>query len=237
MRKNRNRNRKAGKDLSAKPKLMSSIAAAGPQATPDPVKDGGTDNFTIQQSGADAVTPAVIVEAAPSQQTDNAISKAFVETSTRNDGASQAPIEIHAAGQQMRVHPLAKIFPLPSEDDLRNLADNIAERGLLDPVVLLDGKILDGRCRYLACALVGVECKYETFVEGDPLGYVVSRNLHRRHLTESQRAMVAAKLANMDIGANQHTEGVPIGRAAKLLNVGKRSVSRQRKSCGSVIRS
>jgi hypothetical protein len=73
-----------------------------------------------------------------------------------------------------------------------------------------------------------VEPKFEQYEGSDPLGYVLSRNLHRRHLTESQRAMVAAKAADLKRGANQHSEGLPIGRAADLLNVGQRSVARAR---------
>jgi hypothetical protein len=53
----------------------------------------------------------------------------------------------------------------------------------------------------------------------DPLSYVVSLNLRRRHLSESQRAMVAAKLATLKLGDNQHSEGLPIGRRSELLNV------------------
>jgi hypothetical protein len=65
----------------------------------------------------------------------------------------------------------------------------------------------------------------------DPLAFVISANLRRRHLSESQRAMVAAKLATLKRGDNQHS---PIGEtsqatAAELLNVGKRSVERARK--------
>ncbi|MFI0377350.1 MAG: hypothetical protein ACH255_11865 [Candidatus Thiodiazotropha sp.] len=63
----------------------------------------------------------------------------------------------------------------------------------------------------------------------NPVAYVLSLNLHRIHLNESQRAMVAAKIANLEKGSNQHS---PIGagktqaEAAELLNVGKRSVER-----------
>lgn len=62
-----------------------------------------------------------------------------------------------------------------------------------------------------------------------PEAFVVSRNLHRRHLNESQRAMVAAKIATLARGANQHSpigETISQGNAAELLNVGKRSVER-----------
>src|SRR5262249_5566987 len=52
--------------------------------------------------------------------------------------------------------------------------------------------------------------------------------LRRRHMNESQRAMVAAKLATLKLGDNQHSEGLPIGRGSELLNVGERSVARAR---------
>jgi hypothetical protein len=132
------------------------------------------------------------------------------------------------AGDRMPFHPLADIFPVLGEESLWELAQDIREHGLLDPVVLHDGKILDGRCRYMACKMVRVECRYENFVGGDLLGYIVSRNLHRRHLTGSQRAMAAARIADMKVGANQHSVGMPIGGASDLLNVGQRSVSRAR---------
>jgi ParB-like chromosome segregation protein Spo0J len=227
MRKNRNRNRKAGKHLSAKPKLMSSANAAGPEATPDPVSDGGTDNFTTQQSGADAATPVEAVQAAATPQADNVIPEAFAEPSTSTDDALQeTQTEADPAGPEMQVHPLAKIFPLPSEDDLRSLAEDIKQNGLLEPITTFQGVILDGRCRYLACGRAGVEPKFENYVGDDPLGYVISRNLHRRHLSESQRAIVAARIADLKIGANQRTAGTPIGAAAKALNVSARSVTR-----------
>jgi hypothetical protein len=65
----------------------------------------------------------------------------------------------------------------------------------------------------------------------DPLAFVISANLHRRHLNESQRALIGAKLATMRHGANQHTkQGGPIGlsiaETAKLINVGEMSIKR-----------
>src|SRR5262245_19000281 len=224
MRKNRNRNRKAGKD--PKPKSMSSATAAGPEATRDPVSEGGTGNFMTEQSGADGGTPAMIADVAASLRADNEILEAWADPSRHNDGASQAQIEADPAGQQMQVHPLAEIFPLPSEEDLHNLAADIKQNGLLEPITTFQGMILDGRCRNLACQLASAELKFVEYADADPVGYVLSKNVRRRHLTESQRAMVAAKLADRNVGANQYTEGVPIGRAAKLLNVSERSVAR-----------
>src|SRR5262249_55098335 len=113
------------------------------------------------------------------------------------------------------------------------LVEDIREHGLREPVILLGKQILDGRNRYRACQQAGVDCQFENYEGNDPAAYVVSLNLKRRHLDESQRAMVAAKLATFKRGDNQHT---PIGeaskgKAAELLNVGKRSVDRTAAVC------
>jgi N6-adenosine-specific RNA methylase IME4/ParB-like chromosome segregation protein Spo0J len=129
----------------------------------------------------------------------------------------------------LEFHPLAEIFPLIEGQDFTDVVADIRARGLREPVVLFEGKILDGRNRYRACIEAGIECRVETYTGNDPVGYVISLNLRRRHLSESQRAMVAAKLATLHDGQRADlVEGLPIGRASKLLNVGDRSVARAR---------
>lgn len=92
-------------------------------------------------------------------------------------------------------HPAAQIFPMMSGDELYGLAEDIKTNGLKDPIILLDGKILDGRNRYAACVKIGIEPTVETYKGRErPIDYVVSRNLHRRSLTPSQRAAVVAKV-------------------------------------------
>jgi N6-adenosine-specific RNA methylase IME4 len=125
-------------------------------------------------------------------------------------------------------HPLAEIFPLLEGDAFAELVEDIRAKGLHEPIVLHEGKILDGRNRYRACQQAGVVPRVEIYTGTDPLGYVISLNLKRRHLDESQRAMVAARLATLKLGANQHSEGLPIGRASELLHVGERTVARAR---------
>lgn len=70
---------------------------------------------------------------------------------------------------------------------------------------------------------------FDEYSGDDPVGFVVSLNLHRRHLNESQRAMVAAKIASLPQGANRHTLERQIcrstqGEAAAQLKVGERTV-------------
>jgi hypothetical protein len=93
-------------------------------------------------------------------------------------------------------HPAPGLFPLLDDAELRVLADDIKAHGLLHPIARdASGLILDGRNRLRACKLAGVEPTYETWRgEGSPAAWIVSQNLHRRHLTVSQRAMMGAGL-------------------------------------------
>ncbi|MGJ4893745.1 MT-A70 family methyltransferase [Bradyrhizobium oligotrophicum] len=107
----------------------------------------------------------------------------------------------------LRPHPFANLFPMLSEAELAELASDIAANGQAETVKLHKGMILDGRNRYAACALKRLGVSTEIF-EGDDraaLNWVISKNLKRRHLNESQRAMVAAKLATLRLGDNQHS--------------------------------
>lgn len=97
-------------------------------------------------------------------------------------------------------HEYAGLFPAAGEDTVAMMADDIRQRGLLNPIVLLDGRILDGRCRHAACALAGVEPVFTEYTGTNPLCDAISWNVHRRHMSESQRAMVAATIANMPAG-------------------------------------
>lgn len=124
-------------------------------------------------------------------------------------------------------HPLAELFPMLSEQEMHEMADDIVTYGQREPIVLLDGKILDGRNRYAACRFAEVEPEFTDHAGDDPLGFVLSLNLHRRHLSESQRAMVAARLVDWDIGINQSTAGsanLPTREAARRLSISERAV-------------
>jgi N6-adenosine-specific RNA methylase IME4 len=131
---------------------------------------------------------------------------------------------------ELRFHPLADIFPLMRGAEFDALVADIKANGLHECIALLDDQVLDGRNRYRACIAAGVDPLFVPYRGDDPAAYVVSMNVARRHLSESQRAMVASKLATLKRGDNQHS---PIGEtsqatAARLLNVGKRSVERAR---------
>lgn len=97
---------------------------------------------------------------------------------------------------QLEYHPAAAFFPLMSEDQFVKLIHDIGEHGLLEPIVLYEGKILDGRNRYQACLKLGIEPVFEEAKLGEQsaMEYALSKNLHRRHLNAAQRAALALDL-------------------------------------------
>src|SRR6202790_3529094 len=91
-------------------------------------------------------------------------------------------------------HPAANMFPMMGEEDgeLSGLVESIKQNGLQNPIVLLDGKVLDGRNRLTACKLADVEPLFLDWDgEGDPSEWVVAQNAVRRNLSQSQRAVAA----------------------------------------------
>jgi len=136
----------------------------------------------------------------------------------------------------MEFHPMANIFPMLGVEELGELADDIMLNGLHQSVELFEGKILDGRNRYLACELVGIEPDYIEYEGDDSLGYVLSLNLHRRHLTASQRAALAVEIANMAHGGDRKSDQgakLPLEitneQAAEKLDVSERYVKEAKK--------
>ena len=113
------------------------------------------------------------------------------------------------------------------------LKEDINKTGkLLHPIVLFENKILDGRNRYKACKALALQPDFVELPAGtNPIAYVISANEQRRHMSQSQRAFAAAKLANLKLGDNQHSggEGLRIGRASQLLNASETTVNRCKK--------
>lgn len=143
----------------------------------------------------------------------------------------------NALPDYVKVHSAAEIFPMLTQERFADLVQDIKENGLLEALTTdQDGALLDGRNRYLACAEAGVEPRYATY-KGDPWRYVISANLHRRHLTDTQRALIAGRLAVRLPGrpaekasSDAFTEATPTRRdAASLLQVSGVAVERARR--------
>ena len=112
----------------------------------------------------------------------------------------------------LQFHPLAAIFPLMEGAELGALTDDIRAHGLVEPIILPEGRILDGRNRYLACRGADVQPTYRPFEGVDPFAFVISANLHRRHLTRGQRHTLIEKL----LQANPEQSDRQIAQQAKV---------------------
>lgn len=147
-------------------------------------------------------------------------------------------------------HPLAALFPMLAEDRRPSFRASL-EQKQNHPIILHKGLILDGRNRERELTELNKPVSYVVFVgtERQALDLVIAENLERRDLTDKQRAMIAASIATLRLGDNQHTRAatpigapsldlgqpsapeaasssVSLGEAAVLMNVPRRSVDR-----------
>ena len=107
---------------------------------------------------------------------------------------------------KLPVFPAADVFPMMADDELSELAEDIAANGLHEPLVKAEIEtpdepkhpmtwmLIDGRNRRAACKLAGIEPRIRVLNGDDPTAYVLSANIHRRHMTKGQRAMAVAMI-------------------------------------------
>lgn len=135
--------------------------------------------------------------------------------------------------EQYTNHPAADLFPMMQGIQWKEFKEDIRQNGFQESVTLYKGQILDGRNRYKAAVELDMLddlpiCEIDDDFDIDPYQWVISRNLHRRHLNESQRANIAAKLANMKEGRpssdTAQIYAVSQEDAAKMLQVSRSSV-------------
>lgn len=135
------------------------------------------------------------------------------------------------APEKLKYHPATEIFPAMSDEEFAELLEDVREHGQREPVwVDKEDRLIDGRHRVRACHELDRPVLVRVF-EGDDdevCGFVLSLNLKRRQLKGSQRAFVAARLATLRRGSNQHTsiEGCSVEQASRQLGVGRSSVER-----------
>jgi hypothetical protein len=148
---------------------------------------------------------------------------------------------------EYRLHPYALLFPPMTESEYLALKESIRQHGQRDPIVLwgdLENQnlpmeqcpVLDGRNRLRACEELGEKPKTirRYMTDADALQYVLDANLHRRHLTDGQRAAIAAEIATLKVGRPpemETEENPPIGGisqpdAAEKMHVSLRSTQR-----------
>lgn len=113
----------------------------------------------------------------------------------------------------LQIHPVADLFPMLPDDELAELAADIKERGQLQPIILdAEGRILDGRNRYAACAMAGVEPRFEAYSGDDPNGYALAVNVARRSLRPSQKYMIKEMARRLAVVNGSHATKTVISR-------------------------
>lgn len=138
---------------------------------------------------------------------------------------------------EMLPHSAANLFPMMDDEAFAQLKADIAEHGQREPIIVHNGLVLDGRNRLKACQELGIEPDHKQFEgsEGEVLDFVISLNLHRRHLSTTQRAVVAADIANMkqgertDLEPSVNLQKVSTTKAAEMLNVSTSAVNKVKK--------
>lgn len=145
-----------------------------------------------------------------------------------------------AANDEIEWHPMAAAFPSMRGAAFSAFLESIRNDGQIEPIVVLeeDGKRvgLDGRNRARACAELGIAPLVRLFGSrpgdgDDPERFIINENVHRRHLNETQRAMIASRLATLPVGgksANLHS--LTLEQAADIFGVARRTVAHARKA-------
>jgi len=117
-------------------------------------------------------------------------------------------------------HPIAMaLMPGGMDDNEFNaFCADIEERGVIMPVTLYEGKVLDGWHRYRAAKRTGSAPKFIKYEGSDPAGYIASVNVHRRKLSSLQRALVGARL-HRDHGLTQREACKKLGISNEVITL------------------
>lgn len=113
------------------------------------------------------------------------------------------------------LHPLCTLFPRLGDAEFSALVEDIKANGLRQPITLHDGMILDGGNRYRACITASVAPRFVQFDGGNIVSFVLSANLHRRHLSAGQQAAIVASAQDW---AKAQTVGRPEKGADKPIS-------------------
>jgi hypothetical protein len=149
---------------------------------------------------------------------------------------------------KLEFHEYANLFPLITGNEFETFKADIKANGVREKIWLYEGKILDGRNRYLAAIETDALFETEEYLQDDPLAFVISLNLKRRHLSSDQRAAIAVETLPLyekeakerqESGNNQHSSlpekspgasrGDARDKAAKQFNTNGRYVSELKK--------
>lgn len=123
-------------------------------------------------------------------------------------------------------HALTCVWPPPTSDQVRELAADIRRRGLLEPIPLFEGRVLDGRRRLAACLLAQVVPRFVEYDGADPLGDVFSCHLYRHALGSPARALAAAQLARLSLDSPETWQKWSVASAARAVGMAAAEVKK-----------
>ncbi len=135
-------------------------------------------------------------------------------------------------------HPLSEMFPI-REGSIESQAEHIKSSGLLQPIVLFEDKILDGRKRQESCRIAKIDPRFTVFKGStmQAMDYVFGANFPFSNLTQSQRTCVAAAYLDMKTRVTKEIgytakDYKPRGRlsviVAKQFNIGSKALEQAR---------
>src|SRR6516165_1381589 len=141
-----------------------------------------------------------------------------MDASTKN--STKSKIEI------LPFHPLADLFPLMQGEELEELAGDIQRRGLIEAITVSEHMIVDGRNRALACQKAGIEPRYTPYQRPaeDLPRFIISKNIHRRHLKPEQRRDLIKKVLAWDPERSDRAIAAELGIDHKTVSAVRKQV-------------
>lgn len=130
-------------------------------------------------------------------------------------------------------HPLSAVFPPMTPEEFQSLKDSIDANGVLNPITLYEGMVLDGWHRYQAALELGMDCpeaELEDWI--DPKDFVLAQNKNRRHITAAQLAMATTAVYSWVFRGRQNKSVVSTdltkttSELAKLSGVSESSIEK-----------
>jgi len=134
----------------------------------------------------------------------------------------------------MDAHPICALLPEMTNDEYAALVSSIKRNGLINPITTLDGKILDGRHRFKACADAGEPPRFKEYDGDDPVGFVQATCTHR-NLSVSQRALIAASFLEYERDQAKMRQQANLkhgGNAPVVENLPQREAGKSRDKAG-----
>jgi len=121
--------------------------------------------------------------------TDQDANAAFGSHTNTYNVATEPDAAKQVATMDLKQHPLSAAWPPMPDDEFQLLVDSIDDLGVLNPITIADGMVLDGWNRYRAATQLLMPCPQVHFDESmDIVKFVDAQNDSRRHITKSQRA-------------------------------------------------